>query len=57
MSGAPQKNVNVVLIGFMATGKTAVGQALARKFKKKYISTDNLIEKKAKKKIKTIFKE
>lgn len=52
-----QKRDNIILIGFMATGKTAVGQKLARKLKAKYVSTDTLIEKKAKKKIKTIFAE
>lgn len=55
--GVQKKNVNIILIGFMATGKTAVGRALARKLKKKYISTDALIEKKARKKIRTIFRE
>ena len=52
-----KKHDNIILIGFMATGKTAVGQALAKKLKAKYISTDTLVEKKAKKKIKTIFAE
>lgn len=51
------KNNNIVLIGFMASGKTAVGQALAKKFKLKYISTDTLVEKNAKKKISSIFKK
>lgn len=51
------KNVNLILIGFMATGKTAVGKALAKKLRKKYVSTDTLIEKKAKQRIKTIFKD
>ncbi len=41
----------------MATGKTAVGQILARKLKKKYVSTDTLIEKKERMKISTIFKK
>ncbi len=46
---------NIVLIGFMATGKTEVGKALSKKLGLKYISTDDLIERKAKSKIKTIF--
>ncbi len=57
MSRAPEKNVNVVLIGFMATGKTAVGRALAKKLKKKYVSTDTLVEKMSGTKISTIFKK
>lgn len=57
MSRAPEKNVNVVLIGFMATGKTAVGRALAKKLKKRYVSTDTLIEKRSGTKISTIFEK
>jgi len=41
----------------MATGKTAVGKVLAKKLKAKYVSTDTLVEKRAKQKIKAIFKE
>lgn len=41
----------------MATGKTAVGHALAKKLKMKYLSTDSLIEKRAKSKISSIFKD
>ena len=52
-----QKNKNIVLIGFMATGKTSVGQFLAEKLNKKLINTDALIEKKSKKTIPQIFKE
>lgn len=44
------------MIGFMATGKTAVGRILAKKLKKRYVSTDTAIEEKAGKRIKTIFK-
>lgn len=48
---------NIILIGFMATGKTAAGRALAEKLGKKYVSTDTLVEKRARKKIRTIFRE
>ena len=48
---------NVALIGFMGTGKTAVGRALARKLKKKFIELDPMIEQKAGKTIPEIFKE
>lgn len=40
----------------MASGKTAVGQRLAKRLKKKYVSTDSLIERALKMKIHTIFK-
>ncbi|MCK5587397.1 MAG: shikimate kinase [Candidatus Lokiarchaeota archaeon] len=48
---------NLVIIGFMATGKTSVAQALAKKLGKKYISTDMQIVKKTNKAIPLIFKE
>jgi shikimate kinase len=36
---------NIVLIGFMGTGKTAVGRRLARRLKREFIDTDAEIEK------------
>lgn len=48
---------NIVLVGFMGTGKTVVGKALAENLRKKYISTDDLIEEKSGKTIKDIFAE
>jgi shikimate kinase len=48
---------NVALIGFMGTGKTAVGQLLSRKLKKQFIELDRLIEQRAGKSIPEIFKE
>lgn len=36
---------NIVLIGFMGTGKTAVGRRLARRLKRKFVDTDAEIEK------------
>ncbi len=48
---------NIALIGFMGTGKTAVGKALAKKLDKKFIELDSLIERKARKTIPQIFKQ
>ena len=48
---------NIALIGFMGTGKTAVGQALAGKLDKKFIELDPLIKRKAGKSIPEIFKQ
>jgi shikimate kinase len=48
---------SVALIGFMGTGKTAVGRALAEKLGKKFIELDPLIEQKAGKTIPEIFQE
>lgn len=46
---------NIVLVGFMGTGKTAVAKALSRRLNMKYVSTDCLIEKKEKISISDIF--
>jgi len=48
---------NIALIGFMGTGKTAVGKALAEKLDKKFIELDWLIEQTAGKSIPEIFQE
>ena len=48
---------NIALIGFMGTGKTAVGQALAEKLDKKFIELDPLIERRAGKTIPEIFSQ
>ena len=45
----------IALIGFMGTGKTAVGEALAARLGKRFIETDTLIEKKAGRSIPDIF--
>ncbi len=37
-------NKNIILTGFMGTGKTTVGKLLARKLKRDFIDTDKLIE-------------
>lgn len=49
--------MNVVLIGFMGTGKSVVANALARKLCLKVLDIDSLIEKKEEKKISVIFIE
>src|SRR3972149_6740676 len=46
---------NIALIGYMGTGKTAVGQALAKKLGMKFVELDRLIEERAGKKIAEIF--
>jgi len=46
---------NVALIGFMGAGKTAVGEALAKKLGRKFVELDLLIERKAGKSIPEVF--
>ncbi len=48
---------NIALIGFMGTGKTAVGQVLAKKLGRKFFELDSLIEQKAGKSIPEIFQQ
>ena len=48
---------NIALIGFMCTGKTAVGAKLAAQLNMRFVDTDALIEQKAGKSISEIFKE
>ena len=48
---------NIVLVGFMGTGKTAVTKEIAKRLNMKYISTDDLIEKKEKRAIGDIFSQ
>ena len=38
---------NIILTGFMGTGKTSVGKCLAKELNLKFIDTDDLIEKEA----------
>jgi len=46
---------NIVLIGFMGTGKTEVGKNLAERLGYSFLDTDDLIEKTEKKRISQIF--
>jgi shikimate kinase len=48
---------NIVLIGFMGTGKTTIAIAVANRLKMRYVSTDDLIEKKEKRTINEIFQK
>ena len=46
---------NIILIGFMGTGKTTIAMKLVNMLKMRYVSTDDLIEKKEKATINEIF--
>jgi shikimate kinase len=47
--------MNIVLTGFMCTGKTSVGKLLAEKLGYKFVDTDDLIEQRVGMKISDIF--
>ena len=49
--------MNIILTGFMGTGKTLVGKKLAKRLKMSYLDTDELIEKHEAAKICRIFQE
>ena len=46
---------NIVLVGFMGTGKTTIATKLANALNMRYLSTDDLIEKREKRTINEIF--
>lgn len=48
--------MNVILIGYMASGKSSVGKILASKLKYEFIDLDDYIEKMEQKSVSTIFK-
>jgi shikimate kinase len=50
-------NQNIALVGFMATGKSAVGRNLARKLHRRFVDLDALIEKAEGRKVWEIFAE
>ena len=50
-------NMRIVLLGYMASGKSTIGKILAKELKLPFIDLDNYIEAKFKKTISSIFKE
>jgi len=48
---------NIILVGFMGTGKTTVGKLLAQKLNKRFVDMDSVIEERAGKAISRIFME
>jgi len=50
-------NRNIALVGFMGSGKTAVGKQLAKKCNLEFVDLDDLIEEKEGMKITQIFKD
>ena len=50
-------NSNVILVGFMGTGKTTVGKILAQQLRKTFVDMDKILEGRAGKSISQIFEE
>ncbi|MBI5124356.1 MAG: shikimate kinase, partial [Candidatus Omnitrophica bacterium] len=47
--------MNVILVGFMGSGKTTIAMKLSHELKMRYVSTDDMIERKEKATINEIF--
>jgi len=52
-----KRKPNIVLVGFMGTGKTSVGKRLSTNLRMRYIDTDNVIERDSQRQISDIFEE
>ena len=52
-----KRKPNIVLVGFMGTGKTSVGRRLASQLRMRYIDTDDIIERDSGRRISNIFSE
>ena len=52
-----KKSPNIVLVGFMGTGKTSVGRRLATQLRMRYVDTDDIIERDSGRRISNIFEE
>jgi len=55
MNALPDPSLNIVLTGFMGTGKTSVGRAVAARLGRPFLDMDVEIEARAGKTISTIF--
>lgn len=52
-----KRKPNIVLVGFMGTGKTSVGRRLASQLRMRYVDTDDIIERDNERRISSIFEE
>ena len=48
---------NIVLVGFMGTGKTSVGRRLSVQLRMRYVDTDDIVERDSGRRISEIFEE
>jgi shikimate kinase len=53
--GMPNPRDNIILIGFMGSGKSSVGRMLARRLRFQFLDTDHLVEERSRMSIKDIF--
>jgi shikimate kinase len=52
-----KKTPNIVLVGFMGTGKTSIGRRISTQLRMCYVDTDDVIERDSRRRISDIFSE
>ena len=57
MKRQEKRNPNIVLVGFMGTGKTSIGRRLSAQLRMRYVDTDDIIERDSGRRISDIFAE
>ena len=50
-----KKHPNIVLIGFMGTGKTSIGRRISSQLRMRYVDTDEIVERDNRRRISDIF--
>lgn len=57
MNRTSKKKPNIILVGFMGTGKTSVGKRLSSLLRMRYVDTDSVIERDNERTISAIFEQ
>ena len=52
-----KKSHNIVLVGFMGTGKTSIGRRISSQLRMRYVDTDDIVERDSGRRISDIFAE
>ena len=52
-----KKRPNIVLVGFMGTGKTSIGRRISSQLRMRYVDTDEIVERDSRRRISDIFAE
>ena len=57
MKSQSRRKLNIVLVGFMGTGKTSIGRRLSTQLRMRYVDTDDIIERDSGRRISEIFEQ
>ena len=57
MKRQEKRKPNIVLVGFMGTGKTSIGRRLSTQLRMRYVDTDDIVERDSGRRISEIFEE